>query len=58
MGAVFAPLSYWAGVRLGAGTFGEVYVSLATIGVMWAIATPLLLLIANKIDYQGSFSPE
>ena len=53
MGGFFAPLSYWAGVRMGAGTFNNVYLSLAGIGVMWAVATPLLLHISKQDRLPG-----
>lgn len=47
LGAVGGPLSYYAGGRLGALSFpAEPLVSLLIIGLVWAIATPLLLKLA------------
>ncbi len=43
-GAVGGPLSYWAGVRLGAAEWvAEPVLALAVIGVAWALVTPALI---------------
>jgi hypothetical protein len=48
-GLVFAPLSYWAGARLGALTFsGHPLGDLAIIGSVWAILLPLLIWVSAK----------
>jgi len=50
MGAVFAPLSYLAGLRLGAiEYFADPLVVSAWISVSWAIALTILARIPNKI---------
>jgi Protein of unknown function (DUF2878) len=50
-GALAAPLSYYAGAKLGALTIGEpVWQSLAIIGAAWAVALPALLWIARRIS--------
>ena len=50
LGAVFGPLSYWGGVRLGAATLGEpLLISLAVIGCGWALAMVLIFRIADRL---------
>ncbi len=49
-GAIGGPLSYWAGVRLGAVVFVEPVPALIALGVGWAVITPLLLLLAKHLD--------
>jgi hypothetical protein len=46
-GAVAGPLSYYAGVRLGALVAAESWTAWAWVCVEWAVATPLLLRLAN-----------
>ena len=46
-GAVAGPLSYYAGVRLGALVAAESWTAWAWVCAEWAIATPLLLRLAN-----------
>lgn len=48
MGGVFGPLSYWAGVRMGAGSFSDTSLSLLVIGALWALVTPMLLTLSNR----------
>jgi hypothetical protein len=50
LGAVGAPLSYYAGGKLGAVGFGEPTMALAAIAVGWAIMTPLLFVVARRFD--------
>jgi hypothetical protein len=50
LGAVFGPLSYLGGVRLGAATMGEpIVISLAAIGCGWALAMILIFKIADRL---------
>jgi len=43
IGAVFAPLSYWGGARLGAASFGiTMPAALAVLAVCWGLLLPLL----------------
>lgn len=50
-GALAAGPSYYAGSKIGALTLGEpVWQSLATIGAVWAVAFPLLIVIARRLD--------
>jgi Protein of unknown function (DUF2878) len=49
-GALASGPSYYAGSKLGALALGEpVWQSLATIGAVWAVAFPLLILMARRI---------
>lgn len=50
LGAVGAPLAYYAGSRIGAVGFGEPAMALAAIAAGWAIMTPLLFLAARRFD--------
>lgn len=49
-GAVGGPLSYLAGARLGAMTFVETVPALAALALGWAIAMPLLMLLAKRFE--------
>jgi hypothetical protein len=51
LGAVFGPLSYRAGVALGAASFplGE-WTSLAALAIIWGIAMPMLIWINKRIQ--------
>ena len=48
LGAVAAPLSYAAGVRLGAGRFVDMPLALTLLGAGWAAAMPLLVRLAQR----------
>lgn len=49
LGAIGGPLSYYAGARLGALTFPEKLAThLFIVGLVWAIAMPVLLKLAEK----------
>jgi len=49
LGAILGPLSYGAGVRLGAALFGEpVWVSLGVIGIGWGLAMPVMFRLATR----------
>ena len=48
-GAMGGPLAYIAGEKLGAITLLSTY-SIITLSIGWALITPLLLLIANKLN--------
>lgn len=49
-GAVGGPAAYYAGARLGALEFTATGAALATIAIGWAILTPLLLRVAQRLD--------
>jgi hypothetical protein len=52
LGAVFGPLSYLGGARLGAATMGEpIVISLAVIGCGWALAMVLIFKMADRLSY-------
>lgn len=50
MGAVAGPLSYAAGVRLGAAQFSDANLALAALALAWALAMPLLMALAARLD--------
>lgn len=51
LGAISGPLSYWAGVRLGAlGFHPDVWPSLLVLAGSWAVALPVALLLAERCD--------
>lgn len=47
-GLIFGPLSYLAGVKLGAAGFDNTLTHLATIGLIWMLVLPMLLHIAKN----------
>lgn len=50
-GFAFAPLAYYAGAKLGAMTMPDPFLrSLSIIGLAWAVALPLLVIIARRWD--------
>jgi len=49
LGAVSGALAYWAGVRLGAASFGvDLVPGLLQIGLSWAMVMPVLLFVASR----------
>jgi Protein of unknown function (DUF2878) len=50
LGAIAAPLSFAAGVRLGAGEFIDTTHALVLIGAAWAVAMPLLMWLSDRFD--------
>jgi len=56
-GMIGGPLAYWAGVRLGAATFGDNPVmSVLSLAVVWAIVTPILLRLSQWFaDEKGCY---
>lgn len=53
LGAVFGPLSYMAGQRLGALEFVDFRSGMLALAVVWALAMPLLMLAAARYDGFG-----
>jgi hypothetical protein len=49
-GAIGGPLSYWAAARLGAVQFVHPPALVAALAVVWAVAMPLCMLLAIKLD--------
>lgn len=48
MGAVFGPLSYQAGGRLGGLSFGDEVAAMLALGIGWAIVMPVLVALAAR----------
>lgn len=47
-GAVFAPLAYFAGYRLGAVQYPDIAVALTTISLAWAVLFPVVIAISRS----------
>jgi Protein of unknown function (DUF2878) len=50
LGAAAGPLSYWAGMRLGALVLPDILPALLTLAVGWGVMTPLLLVLARRFN--------
>jgi hypothetical protein len=50
LGAVFGPLSFLGGVRLGAARFIDPTAALVTLACMWAVLMPLVMALSNRFD--------
>ena len=50
IGALFAPLAYYAGNRLGAVEYDNFILSMGIIAVAWAVLLPALVTISLKLD--------
>lgn len=50
LGAIGAPLAYYAGSKLGAVRMPDVNSALVAIAIGWALLTPLLFLAARRLD--------
>ena len=49
-GAAGGPLAYYSGQQLGALYFPDAYTALASLALGWAVLTPLLMHLSNKLD--------
>lgn len=50
-GLVGGPLAYWAGIRIGAASFGDnPTLTVVTLAIVWAMVTPLLCWLSDAID--------
>ena len=50
LGAVFGPLSFMGGVRLGGARFVDESNALVTLVVMWAVLMPLVMWLSDRFD--------
>ena len=50
LGAVFGPLSFMGGVRLGGARFVDEPAALVTLVVMWAVLMPLVMWLSDRFD--------
>ena len=55
-GATGGPLAYYAGAKLGAVSLTDPVSALFAVGVAWALAMPLLLLVADRLN--GTLYPK
>lgn len=47
-GLIGGPLAYWSGAKLGAMTFGTLWPGLIAIGIGWALAMGIFVLVARR----------
>ncbi len=57
LGAVAGPMSYWAGVRLGAARFIDAGAALTTLAVSWALLMPAMVWLATRFDGVSDGAP-
>ena len=57
LGAVFGPLSFMGGVRLGAARFVDAPAALVTLACMWAVLMPLVMWLSDRLDGVAAVSP-
>ena len=50
LGAIFGPLSFLGGVRLGAARFATEPVALLALAIQWAALMPLVMSLSNRFD--------
>jgi hypothetical protein len=50
LGAVFGPLSFMGGVRMGGARFVDEPAALVTLVVMWAVLMPLVMWVSDRFD--------
>ncbi|MEP6874068.1 MAG: DUF2878 domain-containing protein [Burkholderiales bacterium] len=50
LGAIAGPMSYAAGVRLGAATFINATAAIATLAIAWALLMPLMMWLSDRFD--------
>jgi hypothetical protein len=50
LGAVFGPLSFLGGVRLGGARFVDETAALATLACLWAALMPLVMALSDRLD--------
>ena len=51
LGAIFGPLAYWGGSKLGAIVLTDTVFSLLSVSVEWLIAMPLLLMAVTYLEH-------
>ena len=50
-GLIGGPLAYWAGIRIGAASFGDKPIlTVVSWAIVWAIVTPLLCWLSDRLD--------
>ena len=57
-GAIFAPLAYFAGSRLGAVNYDDLFLAMTSIAIAWAILFPALVVMSLKLDGFNISSPD
>jgi hypothetical protein len=54
MGAIFGPLAFVAGEKLGAVVFLDSTLSMITLAIGWGLLMPLLLWLAERINHNSN----
>ena len=49
LGAISGPFAYWAGVRMGAGSFNDFHLAIVALSVIWCLVTPFLFYCSNQL---------
>lgn len=57
-GAIFAPLAYFAGERLGAVVYVDFAIAMTVIAVAWSVLLPLLVIASTKLDGYSVVKPK
>ena len=57
LGAIFGPLSYMAGQRLGAMEFVNFQSAIVALAIIWALVMPLLVKVASRLDSERKPAP-
>jgi hypothetical protein len=50
MGAIFGPVSYYSGAKIGAVTLIDPLAAMIALSVTWGLMLPGLLLLAKRLD--------
>jgi hypothetical protein len=56
LGAISGPFAYWAGVRMGAGTFTDLIPAMISLSVIWLIITPVLFYVSSLLKARHVYS--
>lgn len=57
LGAIFGPLSYMAGQRLGAIEFANFQAGIISLALIWALVMPLLVTVASRLEASRKLAP-
>jgi hypothetical protein len=56
LGAISGPFAYWAGVRMGAGTFADLIPAMISLSVIWLVITPALFYVSSLLKERYVYS--
>ena len=49
LGAISGPFAYWAGIRMGAGTFNDFITAMVALSLIWLLVTPFLFYCSQRL---------